>query len=407
MNGLPAAAVLTIGTELTTGLRLDTNGAEVVRELTAAGYSVRAMLSLPDEVALVGSALKALIAAHSLVVVTGGLGPTHDDVTREATASALGRGIRRDQSIVETLRDLAARHDLDASREQMLRQADVVDGATVLKAVAGTAPGQVIVEGDCTLVLLPGPPHEMRPLLQRFLADRSGGPPPVRLRCTGITESDAQHLVQPAIEGLHVDLTLLAAPGEVEVVLFAADGDARDLPAATAAARAALGTYCYSDDGASLPETVLRIARARSEVIACAESCTGGMIAAALTDVPGSSDAFAGGVIAYANEVKAGLLEVPAGLLARHGAVSEATARAMAEGALRIPGATIAIATTGVAGPGGGTGEKPVGLVWLAVARRGGDTTAASHRFGGERSAVRRRATATALDMLRRRFAED
>lgn len=403
MGSKRTAAILTVGTELTTGLRQDTNSTEIARMLAEAGYGVSATLSLPDDRAVIAEAMRALTDACDLVVVTGGLGPTHDDITREAASDALGRPLLHDETISATLSAVAARHTQSRSREQMFRQAQVLEGATVLPAVAGTAPGQVVtLESGHALVLLPGPPHEMRPLLTGYLSAHPRGPAPVRLRCTGITESDAQHLVTPVIAPFPVDLTLLASPGDVEVVLFPRDAGALGLAEAAAAAQTALALACYSTDGSSLAETVVRLARERGEVIATAESCTGGMIASALTDVPGSSAVFTGGVVAYDNSVKSGLLNVPPGLLAQFGAVSEETARAMAEGALAVPGATIAVATTGIAGPDGGSEDKPVGLVWFAFARAGGEVRTAEHRLQGARAAVRGRATLIALDMLRR-----
>ena len=401
MVSRPLAAILTVGTELTAGLRQDTNSAEIALRLRGAGYQVSTTVSLPDDQDAVSRSLEALLAAHELVVVTGGLGPTHDDITREAASDAIRRPLVRDAALAEQLTLLAQRHTQPLARERMLRQADVIDGAVVLPAATGTAPGQVIAHGSSVLVLLPGPPGEMRPLLEAFLSGEQCGPDPVRLRCTGITESDAQHLVQPALEGLRVDLTLLAAPGEVEVVLFPHDGDPADLATATSAARAALGDACFSTDGSSLAAVVIRIATEAGERIACAESCTGGLVSAALSDVAGASDALVGGVVAYSNEVKCDSLAVPPGLLAQYGAVSEEAARAMAEGALSLPGATIAVAVTGIAGPGGALPDKPVGLVWFAVARVDGPTISEHRLLGGDRSAVRRRATMTALDLLR------
>lgn len=402
MPNPPAAAIVTVGTELTTGLRQDTNTTDIARVLTEAGYRVRETASVPDDAPLVEKAIRALVTSCELVVVTGGLGPTHDDITREAAARALGRPLLRDGSLAEGLQALAARHTRPESRDRMLRQADVIQGATVLTAVTGSAPGQVVeTDAGTTLVLLPGPPGEMRPLLSAFLEGRGETLRPVRLKCAGLTESDTQHIVQDALGDLPVDLTLLAAPGDVEVVLFARDADTGTLDAAATAVREALGTACYSSDGSTLAETVVRLAREAGEVLVCAESCTGGMVSAAITDVPGASDVFAGGVVAYANEVKISTLGVPAGLLAQYGAVSEECARAMTEGALALPGATIAVAVTGVAGPDGGTAEKPVGLVWLAVARKDGRVQARERRLGGDREVVRRRAVTTALDMLR------
>lgn len=406
MSAMPTAAVLTVGTELTTGLRRDTNGGEIARALRDAGYSVASLTSLPDDIEAVATALRTLTALHALVVVTGGLGPTHDDITREAASHALGRALVRHPDIAKSLERLASRHKEPGARASMARQADVLEGALVLPAVAGTAPGQIVPTPGGELILLPGPPNEMRPLLASALAGHSDGVQPVRLRCVGLTESDAQHLVEPAIAPFAVELTLLASPDDVEVVLFAGDGNASELGEAAAAASDALGQRCYSEDGRSLAEVVLDLARNRGERISCAESCTGGLIAAALTSIPGSSDVFVGGVVAYANEAKSSLLGVREHSLEVHGAVSEQTAMEMAEGALAIAGASVAVSTTGIAGPGGGSPEKPVGLVWLGIASAQGQALAVERHFGGDRDMVRRRATATALDLLRMRLLE-
>lgn len=402
MTHLPAAAVVTVGTELTTGLRQDTNTTEVTRSLTEAGFRVRETRSVPDDLQLLTATIASLVGSCELLVVTGGLGPTHDDITREAASQALKRPLVRDESVAEALRDLAVRHEHPSARVDMFRQADVLQGAEVLPAITGSAPGQIVTVGTTRVVLLPGPPGEMRPLLARVLANHTPTLPPARLRCTGITESDAQQLVQAAIAGFDVELTLLAAPGDVEVVLFGPERAPADLEQAAGASLAALGDFCYSTDGSSLAEVVIARAIAAGEGIACAESCTGGMIASALTDVPGASAAFVGGVVAYANEVKMAALDVPAGLIAQFGAVSEQTARAMAEGALALPRATLAVATTGIAGPDGGTDTKPVGLVWIALGVAGGPVVASAHKLRGDRAAVRHRAMLIALDLLRR-----
>lgn len=400
-----SAAILTIGTELTAGLRQDTNGRALARRLAEAGYVVRELRSVPDDERLVEGALQAFCGSYGLVVVTGGLGPTHDDITREAAAHALGRALISDPTIEARLLGLTLSHTLPASREHLLRQALVVEGARVLPAVKGTAPGQVIETDTCTLVLLPGPPKEMRPLLELFLEGLPEVPAPVRFRCTGVSESDAQHLVQPVLAPYRVELTLLAAPGDVEVILMPGEADPAEAIAATRAVREALGDYVYSEDGSSLAEVVVRLARERGVRLGCAESCTGGLVSAAITEVPGASDVFPGGVVSYANEVKTGLLGVPASTLSAFGAVSEQTACAMAVGVLGATGATLSVAVTGIAGPGGGNEEKPVGLVWFAVATADGRVFAVERRYGGDRSMVRQRSTSMALDLLRRELA--
>lgn len=403
MSALETAAVITVGTELTTGHRLDTNGAEVARALMNAGFMVAEIVSVPDDVDAIAAALKRLFDRLSTIVVTGGLGPTHDDVTREAAARVFGRSLRRDPEIARALAERVSAHREPASALSLLHQADVIEGAHVLPATTGTAPGQMLVDQGRTLIILPGPPHEMRPMLESVLAGRTASAPPITLRCVGITESDAGNRVLPALEPFtDVDLTLLGGPGQVDVILVSTSGDPKTLSDASAAALSTLGDSCYSTDGSALAEMVIRHAVERSVSLSTAESCTGGLVAAALTDVPGSSQVFRGSIVAYANEAKVAALGVDPVLLERHGAVSEPVARAMALGALHIPGATLSVATTGIAGPGGGSPHRPLGTVWFAVASADGTVAAERHRYGGDRTMVRHRARTTALDLLRR-----
>ena len=401
------AAILTVGTELTTGLRTDTNGPEVARALRAAGYTVGVLVSLPDDERAVSGAIETLSGAYALVVVTGGLGPTHDDITRQAASHALRRPLHPDEAIAEKLEAAARRHTEPEAAASILRQADVLEGARIVAATTGTAPGQVVTHGDSTLLLLPGPPHEMRPMLASFLEGRSAGIAPVRLRCALITESDAQVRASRALESHEgVELTVLAAPGEVEVVLFEGGAGPEGLAAAGRAVRAALGERCYSAEGSTLAETVVELARRKTAAIAVAESCTGGLVAAAITVVPGASAVFAAGVVAYANSAKTVALGVDPELIARHGAVSREVALAMAAGVRDRYGATIAISTTGVAGPAGGSPERPVGTVWFALDAADAEPAAVEQRFPGDRVSVRTRARVFALDWLRRSLEE-
>lgn len=399
----PAAAVVTVGTELTNGLRADTNGGEIARRLYSAGYAVDRLMSVPDDEESIAGALSSCLAGHALVIVTGGLGPTHDDRTREAAAHALGVRLVRDPDLEARMREIARRHATADAAASAVRQADVLEGARVLPAVTGSAPGQALTVGDATLVLLPGPPGEMRPILDSFLGNATTTAEPRIVRCAGVTESDVGARVGPVVGATPgVGYTLLASPVSVDVVLFDEGAGAGTLDRLAASARAALGPACYSTDGRSLAEVVVELAATHAVTIACAESCTGGGVAAAITDVAGASRVFLGGVVAYANEAKTALLDVPAGLLAQFGAVSEPTAIAMAEGALDRFGADMAVSVTGVAGPGGGSADRPVGLVWFGLARTGLRPVATERRFTGDRAAVRARATAYALDTVRR-----
>ena len=396
------AAIVTVGTELVRGLAVDTNTAEIAHVVSGAGIDVGETLSVADDEASLTEALRRCTASYDLVVVTGGLGPTHDDVTRQAAAEALGLRVVRDDSIIEILRP-SARHADDRAADQIFRQADVLEGATVLPAVRGTAPGQVVPTARGSLVLLPGPPREMRPLLHALAGSwRAGGVEPRVLRCTGLSESDLQMTAQDVLAGRpDIELTVLAKPGDVRVVLFDRGAGASGLDEALEAIAAAVGEPCYSTDGSSLAEVVIARARAAGLTVATAESCTGGLVGAALTDVPGSSAAYVGGVVSYSNEAKVTLLGVDPGLIAACGAVSDAVARAMAAGARDSLGADVAVSVTGIAGPDGGSADKPVGTVWFGVAGPDG-VHAQLRRFVGDRATVRERATSTALDLLRR-----
>lgn len=401
------AAIVTVGTELVRGLSVDTNTAEIAQALFGAGIEVGEAVSVPDDEAMLTAALQRCTALYDLVVVTGGLGPTHDDVTRQAAAGALGLSVRRDPALEEGLRASSARHTDARAAEQVFRQADVIDGATVLPAVRGTAPGQVVATLRGAIVLLPGPPREMRPLLRTLaISWGAGAIPPRVIGCTGMSESDLQMAAQDILAGRNdIELTVLASPGNVRIVLFDRGAGDESLDQLAAAIAMKVGDACYSTDGSSLAEAVLSRARAQGSTIACAESCTGGLVSAALTDVPGSSDVYLGGVVSYADESKVTLLGVDPALIAACGAVSDAVAKVMAAGVRDALGADFAVAVTGIAGPDGGSREKPVGTVWFAVAGPDG-VEAQLRRFPGDRDAVRARSVMTALHLLDRAMAD-
>lgn len=400
------AAIVTIGTELTEGLRVDTNSAEIASALVRHGFHIEELVSLPDHVEKVAAALAGLIGQHDLVVTTGGLGPTHDDVTREAAARALGATLRRDPRLETLLLPAVARHSDPEAAGQILTQADVLEGSEVIDPTTGTAPGLVVSTAAGLLALLPGPPAEMRPMLGALLSSFDTHRAAARdLGVTGLTESDAQVTAQRALEGAEgVELTVLARPGDVRVVLH--DGGAGDagLDSAAAIVARAFGAHCYSKSGESLPQALVAAATAAGVTFALAESCTGGLAAALVTDVPGASACFAGGIVAYSDRVKTELLDVEPDILESHGAVSEQTALAMAEGARDRLHADIAASVTGIAGPTGGTAEKPVGLVCFGVAHSGG-SYAITRRFPPtSRTATRDRSAAVVLDQIRRQI---
>ena len=399
----PTAAVVVVGTELTTGLRTDTNGPEIARALENAGYDVRSVTALPDDEHAIAEHLTRTLGALRLVVVTGGLGPTHDDITREAAALALGRSLVRDESLAAALEPVIGRHTAPDAPARVLRQADVIEGARVIMPTIGTAPGQAIEHGPGTLLLLPGPPLEMRPMLEAFLGRRPAAHAAPRiLRTTGLPESDVQSLVEGAMgDAPGIGFTILASPGLVDVILLDTGAGERALADLQAGTRHALGAACYATGSRTLAETVIALALDAGLTLGTAESCTGGMVAAALTDVAGASGAVRGGVIAYADAIKGDILGVPAAIVAEHGAVSEPTACAMASGTCDRLGVDVAVSVTGIAGPSGGSEAKPVGTVWFAIA--GPDGVSAQVRtFPGDRAGVRVRATVAALDMLRR-----
>jgi nicotinamide-nucleotide amidase len=393
-----------VGSELTEGLRVDTNTAEIARDLQRYGFRVAEAVSLGDDVAAVSDSLRRLTRRYSLVVTTGGLGPTHDDVTRDAVSAALGIGLVADSGLTAFLQPFLSRHSDPGAAAQILSQALVLEGAEILPPTTGTAAGQVVPTEGGFLVLLPGPPREMRPMLaswlERFSSERAAV---VDMGVTGLPESDVQLAAQRALAGrTGIGLTVLARPGDVRILLLDEGAGETGLAEARTAVAEEVGAACYSYTGESLAESVVRVCVSAGLTLAAAESCTGGMVCSAITDVPGSSSVLLGGVVAYANSAKIELLSVPPGLLEQCGAVSERTALAMAEGARMRFGADVAVSTTGIAGPDGGTAEKPVGLVWLAVATAGGARAWEMRMSAGDRYAVRARATARALDLVRR-----
>lgn len=393
-----------VGTELVAGIRLDTNGAEVAGALAAAGYVTTRREILPDEVEVLAERIAALVDSHDVVVVTGGLGPTHDDVTREAAADALGLDLDTHSVIEARLQPVLARHRIPDAAAQVLRQAQVLRGARILMPERGTAPGQLVPTARGHLLLLPGPPHELRPMLAESLRSlgRGSRAEPRVIGCVGIAESDAQLTAQKVLAPHPgIALTVLARPALVDVVLIDQGVTSDELDRTTSEVAEALGDACYSTEGATLAQTVVEGASACGVTISLAESCTGGLIAAALTSVPGASSVLLGSVVTYADEMKRGLLGVGEDTLRDHGAVSEQTACEMASGVRELTGADVTLAVTGIAGPAGGSSAKPVGTVWFAVAS-GTDVIPERHRFSGDRDIVRARATATGLDLLRR-----
>jgi len=408
------ACILAIGSEMLTPFRVDTNSLFITERLNAIGYDVRLKAVVGDDVDELAEVLRTAGGWADLIVITGGLGPTEDDVTRDAVGRVYDMPLEVDEAIVDRIRDRFARRGMtmpDINR----RQAMVPRGAVVLENPNGTAPGLWIERGRSAIVLLPGPPREMKPMLEGVvrdrLAPRSGTAGLFRrvLKITGRAESDVDAQAQPTYakwtsSPVPISTTILAVLGQIELHLTAqaADPDAAHaaLDAAVLEMQQVLGPSVYSSDGRSLEAVVGDLLRQHTLTIAVAESCTGGLLASRLTDVPGSSDYVERGVVCYSNRSKTELAGVPSALIAEHGAVSEPVARAMAEGIRSRAGTNIGIGITGIAGPGGGTPEKPVGTVSVAVIVDD-EARVRTFQFIGGRDMVKFQAAQAALNMTR------
>lgn len=409
--------VVTVGTELVLGLTLDTNAAELGRALSAAGAEIVRHVSVPDRPELIRAAVADALARTGFVITTGGLGPTRDDMTKREVAALFGKPLELDQTVLRSLEERFRR--LGRPMPAVNRtQAEVPAGATVLPNPRGTAPGLWLEDTQGrVVVLLPGVPSEMRGLLAeevlpRIVARLHGRGEDRRvvrsrtIRTTGVPESALAERVGPIEEDI-APLTLAYLPStegvDLRVTAWALREDEADrlLTAAAARLRERAGEHGYGEDATDLAASVLERLRARGARLAVAESCTGGLLAGRVTAVPGASDVFVGGVVAYDDRVKSDLLGVPPALIEAHGAVSEEVVRAMAQGAQQRFAADAALAVTGIAGPGGGTPEKPVGTVWLA-ARLGAEERVLKRVFPGDRGEVRARSAQAALDLLRR-----
>lgn len=412
----PRARLVCVGSELLAG-QVNTHQAWLSVRLRRAGFMAAGEESVPDSVPAIAAAISRALSCAEAVIVCGGLGPTFDDLTREAAAAALGRTLRFDSKQWARIRRRFARYKIPVPDENR-RQAEVISGAAVLANDSGSAPGQRLeLRGRGavarSLLLLPGPHAEMAPMflraLPRLRARHARGlfSSYWTLRLTGVPESVADERLDP-VRSLfpEAEFTILASGGELS---FHAAVNARSAAAARGelarlrrAALGAVGRWRYAEGEKTLEEAAGAALKTRKLTVATAESCTGGLIAARLTNVPGSSAYFKGGVIAYADEVKTRRLGVPRTLLRRHGAVSAPCAAAMARGARRTLGASIGLAATGIAGPGGGTKKKPVGLVYIAAAGPGPRLELRRLYLNGLREAVRARAATAALDLLRR-----
>lgn len=424
------AALICVGSELLRG-KINTHVATLSRALAALDIEMTHEETLPDDQPLMVDAIRRVLANYPLVFVTGGLGPTFDDVTREAASEASGHRLVLSEKQLAVIRAKFRRAKYRKMPPANERQAYLLEGALPIPNANGTAPGQWVelAEGrnaqfatrratriaHCVLILLPGPPRELQPMLSSFVLPRLRKTFPSRPRAeahlhfVGIPESRADEAVRPIIEKHakkgSIDFTILARLGLVDLDVFVSDDSLRKAKArcevVVREVLRKLHRFCYGrDEDYPLEKVVGDLLRRKRATVATAESCTGGKLAALLTDIPGSSAYVLGGVVAYENHIKEGALDVPAELLRKEGAVSSSVAKAMAEGVRKRFDSTYAIGITGIAGPSGGTPKKPVGLVYIAVAGPR-STVVKECLFGGSRDVVRERAVVMALNQLR------
>jgi nicotinamide-nucleotide amidase len=405
------AEIIAVGSELLTPLRSDTNALYLTAKLLEVGIDTGARVTVADDARLLESAFRTALGRADIVIATGGLGPTEDDLTREAAAAALGRPLHRQDVLIEELKARFARFGRVMAPVNE-KQADVIEGAVVLRNPRGTAPGQRVESDGRMLVLLPGPPHEMAPMFEEqvlpALREKAGGRA-LRTRVLKIAamgESDVEQIVAPIYKAFtNPRTTILGGAGQVELHLTAeaetpeaAEARIEELAAPI---REAMAGRIYSEDGRELPEVVGALLKERHHTIAIAESCTGGLLAARLTEKAGSSAYLDRGWVTYSNRAKVEEVGVDAALIETHGAVSGEVAQAMAASARARAGTAIGVGLTGIAGPGGGTPDKPVGLVFIALSGAAGDRVRRVH-FPSDRDRVRFQSTQAALEMIRR-----
>jgi len=407
------AEIIAIGSELLTPYRLDTNSLFLTDGLNQVGIRVVHKAVVGDSLDDMRSSFRQALDRADLIVACGGLGPTDDDRTREAVADLLGRKLELNQSVLRHIQELFRRFGR-VMPEINRRQAMVPEGATVIPNPRGSAPGLWIEASGHILILLPGVPSELRAMFEQEVRPRLtrlGHDERLftrDLRITGLPESEVEQRVSP-LYALYPDTetTILASPPGIQLHPRVWSRDPAQanqiLDEMVKRMALALGEHLYSTEGEMLEEVVARALTENRATIAVAESCTGGLLAERLTNIPGSSSYFLGGVVCYSNELKSALVNVPAELIESKGAVSPEVALALAEGIRKTTGATIGVGVTGIAGPGGGTPEKPVGLVHIGIADERGPRER-RFQFPGDRERIRMHASQTALDSVRRYF---
>ncbi len=401
--------LLTTGTELLLGTTQNTHGAWIGQRLLRVGLRVSRQITVPDGEA-VGRAMRIGLEDGEALIVTGGLGPTSDDLTREALAEVLGLEMIEDEAAMRAIEEFFARRQRVMAKANR-KQAQAPVGADILVNPNGTAPGLYLpprLSGsfNCAVFLLPGPPRELYPMFEAEVVPRLQAlsgiekvPEFQELKFAGIGESDFHEGIDDVLEAIPgLEHGYCARPGEVDLRLM---GSAASIREAGEIVRATFGDELVSDDGANLEDVVVDLLAKRGRTLAIAESCTGGLIASRITDVAGSSEVFRYGFVTYANEAKQELVGVSQDALRSHGAVSDPVARQMAEGALKAGEADIAVAVTGIAGPAGGSEEKPVGTVFLGLAERGRETQVYQQFHPWARAAFKRQVSQSALNLVR------
>lgn len=405
------AELIAVGTELLLGFTVNTNTAYLSRKLAEMGVDCYHQITVGDNPGRLKEAVAAALKRSDLVITCGGLGPTVDDITLATIAKTIGKPLVLDQDVMTQIRERFQRLHIPMPQSN-LRQAYVPRGATILPNRIGTAPGFILELRKKILIALPGPPRELEPMflthVQPWLEKRSPAQSVLvsrTVKMTGITESEVDEKVSDLLK-LKGDVTvgIYAHPGQVDLRVTAKNkthaGATQAIRRIEQEIRKRMGTTVYAVDEESLEEVVGKILTRQKKTLAVAESCTGGLVEHRITQVPGSSAYLIGGVVSYADGLKSSLLGVPAALLRKQGAVSEETAKTMALGVQKLAKSTLGLSVTGIAGPTGGTKEKPVGLVYIAIAF-GKQTLCRQFTLTGDRSTIKWKASQSALDLLR------
>lgn len=403
------AEIIAIGSELLTPFRMDTNSLFITRSLEENGIRLIAKTIVHDDETEIARAFQVACSRSDIVICCGGLGPTVDDLTREALANFLSVDLKLDEKVLESIRERFQSRSMKMP-EANKKQAMVPAGGTILDNPLGSAPGLYMVAQGKQIFLLPGPPHEMEAMWNNQVLPRLRKGEPLErtiFKVAMLGESRVDEMLQPVTRVLQqTQYTILAAAADIEIHLTAPVSARAERQQAAAEIARILGKHIYADQICKLEEVVSKLMIASGKTLAVAESCTGGLVAHRITEVAGSSRYFERGVVVYSNRAKTELLKIPATLIEQNGAVSEPVAKAMAEGILNLAQTEFGIGITGIAGPDGGTPEKPIGTVYVALAQQGHETTVEHYNFPGDRWRVKFMASQAALNLVRLRLME-